>query len=511
MSTREVPPEPEIHRAARVGDDEGIARLLAAGADVDERADLEFDHGPHLRGLTPLMTAARSIDGATVGTLRLLFDRGADLHARSEGGGDAAWYAAGTGMRIPGLHPWRVVPDHVERLRFLLDAGLSPRGRNASGSTCLCQACGAGDPARVALLLERGAPAEPDWGAAEAEADERAERASLAGLPPEVVAHRLRRREAGAPWSFLIPLFEAAQSGSSECVDLLLTAGAAVSVRDRSGSTVLSYARSAGVVRRLVAAGADRVAVDCFGKDPLGAILWDASSDGQAADPALLDVARALVEAGVPLDLVPGRSESRLHQAAFTHNADAVDFLLSLGLRPAADSYGGRTPLHGIAWQGQYDDERKASACERIVRALVAAGNPVDARDEEGHTALHEAADGDWGNETAVRVLLELGADPEAVDSAGRTPLMAAVWGRQPECVRLLLKAGADPLRPDAKGRTALEMARDLAAASAAPLPEIPGLLPLPAEAVAQLAADRAETVRLLEDAARRGASGRGA
>jgi len=63
---RAVPPEPEIHRAARTGDHTAIERLLAAGADVDERADLEFDHGPHLRGLTPLLTAARSIDGATV-------------------------------------------------------------------------------------------------------------------------------------------------------------------------------------------------------------------------------------------------------------------------------------------------------------------------------------------------------------------------------------------------------------------------------------------------------------
>ena len=44
----------------------------------------------------------------------------------------------------------------------------------------------------------------------------------------------------------------------------------------------------------------------------------------------------------------------------------------------------------------------------------------------------------------AVQVLLEHGADPNAVDSTSRTPLhRAARWG-SPDCSVLLLDAGAD-------------------------------------------------------------------
>ncbi|HVG94334.1 MAG TPA: hypothetical protein VND21_07795 [Planctomycetota bacterium] len=152
--------------------------------------------------------------------------------------------------------------------------------------------------------------------------------------------------------------------------------------------------------------------MDGWRRDPLAAVLDDASADGECLDPGLFEVARALLEAGAALDRVPGSPTSRLYDAAFTHNADAVEFLLSMGLRPMADSYHERTPLHAIAWQGEYTDSSMKAACERIIRALVAAGNPVNARDEEGGTPLDEAYDGDWPNDTAIRVLLELGGDP---------------------------------------------------------------------------------------------------
>lgn len=56
----------------------------------------------------------------------------------------------------------------------------------------------------------------------------------------------------------------------------------------------------------------------------------------------------------------------------------------------------------------------------------------------------------------AFRRLLELGADPNCVDNAGRSPLIVAAECNEFDLVELLLKAGADYRHKDAKGRDLL-------------------------------------------------------
>jgi ankyrin repeat protein len=58
-----------------------------------------------------------------------------------------------------------------------------------------------------------------------------------------------------------------------------------------------------------------------------------------------------------------------------------------------------------------------------------------------------------------VRELLALGADPDARDEQGRTPLFSAVLGGAIGLVGLLLESGADPNARDAEGWTALHFA----------------------------------------------------
>ncbi len=468
-----APPEPEVHRAARLGDAATLERLVANGIAVDARCDLEFDHGPFLRGLTPLMLAARSIDGADVETLRWLLAHGADLRAVSEAGVTAAWYAAGKGGRW-GDVAWRAEAPHVDRLRFLLDAGLDAREMAMNGRSLLVEACDAGDPARVALLLERAASATPAWGAGDADRQRESARTgwedalsavlrSLGDAPPALdralVIDRLLSGTGSGPPSYLVPMFAAAASGSAACVDLLLRAGATPDARDQNGRTPLMSAESAAVVRRLVEAGADLRARTSFGDDAIGCAIDPPGSEGEMP-PAGGEVADALVACGAPLAGTGNPRLSRLALAAFHRGAEAVDWLLSRGVVPAADSYDRRRPLHAICWQGESTRSEANEASERIIRALVAAGDDVEARDDRGRSPLYDAAGGDWGSPTAVRVLLELGARSDEPAADGMTPLMQAASLGELECVRLLLQAGAVPTRRDGEGRSALDLAR---------------------------------------------------
>ncbi len=452
------PPEPPIHGAARTGDLTLLARLVAEGADVDQRAHVEDDDGTWLAGLTPLMTAARSIDGATAGTLRWLVEHGADVHARCEEGHTAAWHAAGHGGREASDRT-AVTPDHAERLAYLLGLGLDPHEGDADGRSLLTEACAAGDPARVRLLLEAGVPATLA--------------VATPARPPftTFIAVLLRplwrlvglgRRDVprGSASASTIPVFCAARSGSAECVSLLLERGADPNERDDSGRTPLMAAGSADVVRTLLAAGAARDAVDEYGHDALDRALESDDDDADTDTTERLATVRALIDAGADIERADASGTTRLASAAFSRDAGAVARLLELGARPDARERFRTTPLHSICWQGESGDDEENAACERIIRALVAAGADVAARDRRGGTPLHEAASGDWGNATAIRTLLALGAEPDPTDSGGVTPLALAAGSAELACVELLLAAGADPRHADKGGDTPLDAAR---------------------------------------------------
>ncbi len=79
------------------------------------------------------------------------------------------------------------------------------------------------------------------------------------------------------------------------------------------------------------------------------------------------------------------------------------------------------------------------------VQAYLEAGWDVNEKDENGWTALHFAAQ---NNSVPIgRLLIEAGADIEAKDSYGNTPLFRATFASQGDCsfIKLLLTIGADP------------------------------------------------------------------
>ncbi len=98
---------------------------------------------------------------------------------------------------------------------------------------------------------------------------------------------------------------------------------------------------------------------------------------------------------------------------------------------------------------------------KEAVRLLLARGaNPnLAARNAMKVAAIH-AASAEGGFEIA-RLLVEAGADVNAVQQAGFTPLHAAAMTGQLELAKLLLERGADKAARADDGRDALAMARD--------------------------------------------------
>jgi ankyrin repeat protein len=91
---------------------------------------------------------------------------------------------------------------------------------------------------------------------------------------------------------------------------------------------------------------------------------------------------------------------------------------------------------------------------------LLRYGARVDALNQTGGTALHDAALG--GSPAVIDLLIQHGAKVDAVDrESGATPLMVAASMGRTEAVATLLKRGADPHLKDRNRRTALDRARE--------------------------------------------------
>lgn len=146
--------------------------------------------------------------------------------------------------------------------------------------------------------------------------------------------------------------------------------------------------------------------------------VWEAAAFGRAARLARL------------LDLDPRPSVysadgfTPLGLACFFGHPECVQLLLRRGAEPNAPSRNDMQvrPLHSALARAPDD------AALENARALIAAGANVNATQQGGYTPLHQAAD--RGLEAVVRLLLEAGARPDTRADNRRTPAqMARVKG----------------------------------------------------------------------------------
>ncbi len=112
------------------------------------------------------------------------------------------------------------------------------------------------------------------------------------------------------------------------------------------------------------------------------------------------------------------------------------------------DSYGTSPLMNACRW-----------ANAEIVRTLLSNGATVDSpRSAKGRTPLIVAC-AYYSGITVCRLLIEHGADVNALTSANETALMLAASNAKVAVVDYLLEKGANPNLKDAKGKTALDYA----------------------------------------------------
>ncbi|GFN85230.1 serine/threonine-protein phosphatase 6 regulatory ankyrin repeat subunit c [Plakobranchus ocellatus] len=122
--------------------------------------------------------------------------------------------------------------------------------------------------------------------------------------------------------------------------------------------------------------------------------------------------------------------------AASLNHPDVVSYLLQNGaeVNEVGDNLG-NTPLtaalsHSILDNGEL---RSSTHCRSIVETLLSAGADPNKPKNDGETALHLALDSEITN-----LLIQAGADLEARDDCGQTPLLVAACTHRTDVINVL-------------------------------------------------------------------------
>jgi truncated hemoglobin YjbI len=220
----------------------------------------------------------------------------------------------------------------------------------------------------------------------------------------------------------------------------------------QAGLDEVVAAISSGDTKRAVAL-AEGPALKTCGRSVLAGLLARMIRSGHTV---LLDYVRARLTGDPALAQERYAGRTLLHEAAAAGNPGIVELVLSFGIDPNVPDGGGHTPLYSVG------NECALEGAASVVRALVKAGADVNAGDGVKRcTALHMAAR--RGHVEIAEALLDCGADLEARDSAGDTPLRRSVNCNKIEVTALLLARGADIDSIGSKGSTTFVAARTVA------------------------------------------------
>jgi ankyrin repeat protein len=249
-------------------------------------------------------------------------------------------------------------------------------------------------------------------------------------------------------------LMVSAYAGSAEAMQLLLDRGADVNAKNAFDSTAVMWSvTDMQKVRMLVERGAE---VNARSKPGRTAVMLAAMGNQSA------EMVRFLVSENADLKAVDELKTTVLSAAAQGNDTETIRMLVDAGLDVNAPDFLGMTPFMYAAANGNTAAVKMMLAKGAKVNH-VGAGKSLTVKngliDLGNFTALLLAAP--FGPPELIQTLLDAGADVNAKDARGMTPLMLAVATDRadPRVVKMLAGRGADPSIKSAAGETTRDWA----------------------------------------------------
>jgi uncharacterized protein len=418
-----------LHWAVRSNDLDAAQQLLHGGANPD---------AANRYGVTPLSLAAENASAPMIQAL---------LQAGAHPSNAILMTAARTG--------------NGEVVRMLIARGTDANARESSlGETALMWAAAENHPDAVRALIEHGA--DPNTRSNKLEYPK--DRFGLEGVTT-ILPH--------GSWTALM---YAGRQGSLEAARTLAEMGADLNLTDPDGTTALEFAILNGhfdTAAVLVEKGADPNIADSTGMAALYAAA-DMSTLGEiygrpgrkstdklsavdlmpillahGADPNATLKAATLTRAHTPGEPSLGEGTTPLMRAAKNGDVAAMRVLMAHGANAGLKQKNGTTALmlasgvgrgNGVFAKDYATEAQLLAAVKFLVELGPEAGVDINAVNNTGQTALHIAAQASDG---IVKYLAEHGANLDAKDKQGRTPLDTAMGvGMRP-------RIGGEPTKRD--------------------------------------------------------------